>query len=196
TWPSRMQTLGPEELAYVEKVRRATRRFGDRLGEDVEGALQAVRNASHFDVEAPTVSTRREVALVKAGVKRLSSWYMRYLSAQLEAFGATLVRMGEALSSRTGRLEERADQLEANLTVLGQRLGRIERGGATRPSRPRASSGHEAPASEAPAGGSGSGVGTGKRQRSGRAAAAPPAREPGGQRTQGTPDKPRRAHAS
>ena len=136
-----MQVLEADDLAYVEKVRRATRRLGDRIGEDIQGALQDLRHAAHFDVEPPIVSARREVALVKSGVKRLSSWYMRYLSAQLDAFAATLVRLGETLSARTDRLEERSDQLEGGLEALAKRVARLERTEGRTP-RPAATSRH------------------------------------------------------
>jgi hypothetical protein len=128
TWPSRMQSLGSEELAYVEMVRRALKRFGDRAGEDIQNALHAVRDASHFNVEVPTDSTRREVALVKTGVKKLLAWYMRFLSAQLDSFGSRVVRMSETLVARTDRLESRADDMEAHVAVLDKRVRELEEG--------------------------------------------------------------------
>lgn len=117
--------LDPDALVYVERVRQATKRFGER-GNEVADALQALRGLAHFDVEAPTASARREVQLVKTGVKRLSAWYMRYLSAQLDAFAANLLRLGDALVAKTDRLESGSDDLSARMSALEVRIGRLE----------------------------------------------------------------------
>ena len=123
-----MQSLGPQELAYVEKVRQLLRRFGDRAAEDLQAALQSLRQTSHFNVEVPTESSRREWELIKVGVKRLSEWYTRFLAAQLDAFGVSVVRVGETVLARTDRLDDRADDLEARLAVLEQGLAKLEGG--------------------------------------------------------------------
>jgi hypothetical protein len=118
--------LGTDALVYIEQVRRATKRFADQGSDDVRTALEAVRGTSHFNVEAPTSSARREVELMKTGVKRMSAWYMRYLSAQLDAFAADLVRLADALAVRTERLESGSDELIVRLTAVEERLGRLE----------------------------------------------------------------------
>jgi hypothetical protein len=119
--------LGPDDLVYLERVRRATRRLRERRDTgDVQAALQAVKGSAHFDVEVPTSSARREVEFVKTGVKRLSVFYMRYLSAQLDAFAANLVRLGDSLAAKTDGLDLGADELAARLNALEQRLTRLE----------------------------------------------------------------------
>jgi hypothetical protein len=133
--------LGPEALVYIEKVRQATARLSARevAPQDIRQALQALRDVATFDVEVPTTSPRREVQLVKTGVKRLSAWYMRYLSAQLNAFGASIVSLGDALASRTERLEANTDQMAARLGAVEERLRRLETGSSPKPG-PAASS--------------------------------------------------------
>ena len=124
--------LGAAALVYIEKVRRATKHFGEHGGEDVRGVLQAVRGRADFDVEAPPSSARRDVALVKTGVKRVIVWYMRYLSAQLDAFAGDLVRLGEALAVKTERLDDGSDEVAAHLRAIDERLSRLEAGVAPR----------------------------------------------------------------
>jgi len=125
--------IQPDALAYVERVRHATRWFTERGSEDVQGALHALRGTAHFDVEAP-VAGRREVQLVKAGVKRLSSWYLHYLSAQLDAFGANLLRLGDSLSAKAERLEHTSYELSARIGALEERVRYLE--ASSRPAGP------------------------------------------------------------
>jgi hypothetical protein len=120
--------LGPEELMYIQKARRAARRFTDAGGGDIEGALEAVKGTAHFDVEVPTASKHREWELVKTGVKRLSVWYMRYLAAQLDDFAANVVHLADALVATTERLESGADELEVRLSAVEERLRQLEAG--------------------------------------------------------------------
>jgi hypothetical protein len=138
--PSALAYIEPDALVYIEKVRQATGRLGARelAPEDIRQALQAARGVAQFDVEAPITSPRREVQLVKNGVKRLSAWYMRYLSGQLNAFGASVVSLGEALANRTERLEASSDEMAARLGAVEARLGRLEAGAAPMALQPSA----------------------------------------------------------
>lgn len=125
---SRRPDFGAEALVYIEKVRKATKRLRayETNPEDVRGALQRVREVSGFNVEVPVLSARREVQLVKTGVKRLSGWYLGYLAAQLNAFAATVVRLGETLASRVEDLERSNDELTARVGAVEARLSRLE----------------------------------------------------------------------
>lgn len=120
--------LGPDELVYLEKVRHAMRRLSSRDAEpdNIALAAQAVRDLSVFDPGVPTASRRRELELVKTGLKRLMAFYIRYLVGQLNAFGANVARMGEALVVRTERLEATADDLVARMGAAEERLARLE----------------------------------------------------------------------
>ncbi|HUC14691.1 MAG TPA: hypothetical protein VMS00_09595 [Acidimicrobiales bacterium] len=121
--------LSPEALLYIEKVRQTTKRLSARepAPEDLSGAVQAVRNVATFDVEVPVTSRRRELELVKTGVKRLSLWYMRYLAEQLNAFGKSVADLGDALAKRTDALVSVSDELSVRLGALEERLKRLER---------------------------------------------------------------------
>lgn len=121
-------SLEPDNIVYIEKVRLATRALSSWKTdpEDVRQALQDVRGVSSFDVEVPTEHARREVQYLKTGVKRLLSWYLRYLSGQLNTFGTSVVRLGETLAARTERLESGAEELAARLGIVEERLRRLE----------------------------------------------------------------------
>lgn len=120
--------LGPGELVYIEKVRQAMRRLASQAPEpqSIRQAVQTVRDLSTFDVEVPTASRRKEFEYVKTGIKRLSVWYMRYLAAQLNAFANSVTQMGDALATRTEKLEAASDDVLARLAAAEERLGRLE----------------------------------------------------------------------
>ncbi len=142
----RRPDFGADALVYIEKVRKATRRLRayETNPEDVRGALQSVRTVASFNVEVPVLSARREVQLVKTGVKRLSGWYLGYLAAQLNAFAATVVRLGETMASRVEDLERNGDEMAARLGAIEARLNRLEpKTAATTP--PKRSARRDAP---------------------------------------------------
>lgn len=118
----------PGTLAYLERVRRATRRLSspDLPVGDVRAAIGATADAAAFNVDAPTASARPEGRLAKQAVKRAVRWYMRYLSEQLADFGRAVLRTAEALADRVELLEGLAHQQEAHLAALERRLAEVE----------------------------------------------------------------------
>ncbi len=120
--------LSPEAFLYIEKVRQTTKRLSarERAPDDLSGAVQGVRDVATFDVEVPVASRRRELELVKTGVKRLSVWYMRYLAEQLNAFGKSVSDLGESLAKRTDELASVSDGLAVRLGAVEERLKRLE----------------------------------------------------------------------
>ena len=124
----RAPDLGPATLVYIEKVRQATRRLRARESkpDNVREALDALRGVSTFDVEVPTASQRREWEYVKIAIKRLTSWYFRFLAAQLNLFGAHVLNVGDTLAARTDGLESASDELAVRLGAAEERLRRLE----------------------------------------------------------------------
>ena len=120
--------LGPDDLLYLEKVRRAIRRLSHRetSPDDPAQALQVLRDVSRFDFEVPTASNRRELELVKTGVKRALSWYMRYVGVQLNNFSSAAARLGEVMVARSEKLETTATDLEVRVGALEERVRRLE----------------------------------------------------------------------
>ncbi|HTT92664.1 MAG TPA: hypothetical protein VMF65_24125 [Acidimicrobiales bacterium] len=140
----RVPDLGPATLVYIEKVRQATRRLKSReptLGgsgpDTVRVSLDALREVATFDVEVPTASQRREWEFVKIAIKRLTSWYFRFLAAQLNVFGAHVINLGDTLAARTDGLESAADELAVRVGAAEERLRRLEALGEARNSRPK-----------------------------------------------------------
>jgi hypothetical protein len=129
---AKVPDLAPATLVYIEKVRQATRRLKAReptlgAGPDaVRVSLDALREVANFDVEVPTASQHREWQYVKIAIKRLTSWYFRFLAAQLNVFGAHVINLGDTLASRTDGLESAADELAVRLGAAEERLRRLE----------------------------------------------------------------------
>ena len=124
----RVPDLGSATLVYIEKVRQATRRLKARESkpDNVREALDALRGVSTFDVEVPTASQRREWEYVKIAIKRLTSWYFRFLAAQLNLFGAHVLNVGDTLAARADGLESASDELAVRLGAAEERLRRLE----------------------------------------------------------------------
>jgi hypothetical protein len=135
----RVPDFGPAALVYIEKVRQATRRLRARESkpDNVREAIAALREVATFDVEVPTASQRREWEFVKTAIKRLTSWYFRFLAAQLNVFGAHVLTLGDTLAARTEGLESTSDELAVRLGAAEERLRRLEALSDTRPARAR-----------------------------------------------------------
>lgn len=128
--------LGSATLAYIEKVRQATRRLrahdpapdgeGPAGSIAVRTSLEALRHVATFDVEVPTASQRKEWEYIKVTMKRLTSWYFRFLAAQLNVFGAHVINLGDALAARTDGLESTQEELAVRLGAAEERLRRLE----------------------------------------------------------------------
>lgn len=123
----------------------------------IDGAIRAVETAAFINVEAPTSSARRPVALVKTTIKKSTAWYHLHIARQVTALGVQMTRplrmLNEELQSLTERVgrTERAlgratpalDRALAELTspipdpavpavveALGEHRGRVAVGGA------------------------------------------------------------------
>jgi hypothetical protein len=120
--------LTPETLAYLERVLQLTERLSVReVGpDDVEAALEAVRDVAPVDADAPTGSARPEARLLKTGIKRLVAWYMTYLAEQVNDLGFALLRLGETLTARVERSDVRCKEMAARLSQLEEKVRRLE----------------------------------------------------------------------
>jgi len=116
---------------YLERVRRATSRLEARDG--VQGdpriALESLRDVAVIDAEVPTVSSRREVHLLKVVIRRLIGWYLRFLGAQVTVLGQATVRLGTSLVERTEQLGDETAALQRDVAAIEARLEALERGG-------------------------------------------------------------------
>jgi hypothetical protein len=117
---------------YLDKVNRLAGRLGARdVGpEDLNGALEAVRDVATVDVDAPTGSARREGRLVKSAVKRLTSWYLTYLAEQVNDIAYALLRLGEALVAESERTESTSADILRRLQTLEEKVRALSAAGA------------------------------------------------------------------
>ena len=116
---------------YLERVRRATSRLAAREGVlgDPRIALESLRDVAVIDPEVPTVSSRREVRLLKVVIRRLIGWYLRFLGAQVTVLGQATVRLGTSLVERTEQLGDETAGLQRDVAAIQARLEALERGG-------------------------------------------------------------------
>src|ERR1700730_15712616 len=117
-----------EQAVHVDQCRPALTRLSapDDPSGDARACLLAVERSASIDEDAPTASSRASDRLVKHVVKRLTSWYLRYLGAQVTLLGHAIVRFGTAIVERTERLEETTDRLGADVASLEARMDRLE----------------------------------------------------------------------
>jgi hypothetical protein len=125
---ARLAALAP---GYLEQVRTAARRLSlnPSSTSDARAALEAVDEFAIIDLDVPTMSRKPIGRFAKKAVKRLISWYLRYLGAQISALGQSVAHLGTCLLDRTERLEEQAAGLRADVERLKTRIDQMERGG-------------------------------------------------------------------
>jgi hypothetical protein len=113
---------------YLAKIRRATARMGSRdvAADDLRAALLVVEDHASIDLDVPTASSRKAVALTKVAVKRLIGWYLRYVGDQATLLGQAMVRLGSGLVEHTERLEHTTGTLAADVAALSARVERLE----------------------------------------------------------------------
>lgn len=123
---ARLEEIAPGYLAKVRSAAAALAVDADGSVADLGAQLAAVRDAGHFDLDVPTASNTPAGHYLKAGVKRATSWYLRYLTAQFGAFGAAVSAMGEAAAARLARVEDAEVDIVAGLDQLRRRVERLE----------------------------------------------------------------------
>jgi hypothetical protein len=123
----RLEVLAP---GYLARVRRASGRLARRDDSlvDLVTALADVQDAAVFDIDAPTLSRLRIGRLVKLAVRKLTGWYLRYLTQQVAAFAAAVAHLGAMLIDRADRIEEANTAMAADLERLRQRVQHLEDG--------------------------------------------------------------------
>ncbi|HTV12270.1 MAG TPA: hypothetical protein VME20_10460 [Acidimicrobiales bacterium] len=111
---------------YLDKVERLVGRLAAReVGpEDVEGALGAALDVMPVDVDVPTKGGA-EARLLKAGVKRLTRWYFKYLAEQVDDIALALLRLGEVLAARGQRTESATAELARRLEALEHKVAQL-----------------------------------------------------------------------
>ncbi|MHB8190766.1 MAG: hypothetical protein ACYDHP_10200 [Ferrimicrobium sp.] len=78
---------------------------------DTETHLRRFEQASFFDIDVPTASRKPGVALVKKTIRRGISWYLNYLTQQLNNASGELINTLDRLNIRLNEVEGRLDQI-------------------------------------------------------------------------------------
>jgi hypothetical protein len=132
---ARLAAMAP---GYLSRVREAAKRLAirDDEGTDIRAALSAIDYLAVIDLDAPTASRIPVARLLKAAVKRLTAWYLRYFGRQLTAFGQAVANLGGILVQRTEQLDQETRSLRGDLESLARRVDRLENLEEEDPRRP------------------------------------------------------------
>lgn len=128
-WSADEARLEGAAPGYLAQVRASAARIGQRGGEttDAKAALEALEELAVVDLDVPTASRYPAARRLKAVVKQLVGWYLRYVGDQVSSFGQAVSHFGTLLEQRTENLEKRSERLEGELGDLAARVERLER---------------------------------------------------------------------
>ena len=107
--------------ASIARIRSVAAKLGATkvMPGDIRHAALLLERQATIDLEVPTASRVPGVHLVKQALKKLMIWYLRFLAAQVSAFGQATARFGVTVASRI-------DELEAEVSELRDRVARLE----------------------------------------------------------------------
>lgn len=74
-------------------------------GDDLDALLEQADRGAFVDVDVPTASRLPAVGLVKKVLRKLMSWYLRYLAQQVSVFASSTVGALKLLGKRVNALE-------------------------------------------------------------------------------------------
>jgi hypothetical protein len=111
--------------ARVARIRAIAAKLGATRVEpgDIRHAALLLERQATIDLQVPTASRVPGVHFVKQALKKLMIWYLRFLAAQVSAFGQATARFGVTVASRIDELDAEVAQLRARV----DRLDRLDR---------------------------------------------------------------------
>lgn len=74
-------------------------------GDDLDALIEQADRGAFVDVDVPTASRVPPVAIVKRVLRKLMSWYLRYLAQQISVFASSAVGALKLLGRRVEQLE-------------------------------------------------------------------------------------------
>lgn len=83
------------------------------LRPSLDRLVTAIEEASFIRIDVPTASTRRPVTLMKVVMRKLLSFWFRYVVDQITSLGITTARTVRALVGRLEEVERRLDLVDA-----------------------------------------------------------------------------------
>jgi hypothetical protein len=112
-------------LAAIEAAAADRRSRPGRLI-DLRRAVGQVEVHVGIDLDVPTSSRLPLGGLLKAAVKRLVGWYLRFVGYQVSALGHAVVNLGNTVAERVERLDTDLVTTREKLEELEQRLVHLE----------------------------------------------------------------------
>jgi hypothetical protein len=127
-----------EEIAAAARAREADPGFpAERIGRirsaaarlaatelaagDVRHAALLLERQADIDLQVPTRSRVPGVEPVKRVVKAMTIWYLRFIAAQVTAFGHAVARFGITVAARLDGIEAEVDELRRRVERLEQK---------------------------------------------------------------------------
>jgi hypothetical protein len=92
-------------------------------GDGLDGAIDAADRAGFINVDVPTASRLPGVSFVKKSLRKLMSWYLRFLAQQVSAFSAAVVGALRLIGVRLDRLEAATPGANPVLADEARRVG-------------------------------------------------------------------------
>ena len=104
----------------IARIRGAASRLAASSIEpgDIRHAALLLERSATIDLQVPTASRVPGVRIVKRVLKKLMIWYLRFLAAQVTAFGQATARFGTTVASRIDELEAEVEELRARVARL------------------------------------------------------------------------------
>jgi len=118
--------------AYLARARTAAARMSvtEGGGDDVRSAALLLEQQAVIDTNVPVASRTPPQRLVKAVIRKMIGWYLRFLGHQVSLLGQAAARFGLVVADRLDRLE--AEQgvervaLTAEIDALKARVAELE----------------------------------------------------------------------
>lgn len=92
-------------------------------GDDFDGILAAAERSSFIDVDVPTASRIAPLGYLKRFLRKLMSWYLRYLAQQVSAFSSSAVTALKVLGRRVDALEASSPATDPRVRGEARHLG-------------------------------------------------------------------------
>lgn len=92
-------------------------------GDGLDGAIDAADRAGFINVDVPTASRLPGMPFVKKALRKLMSWYLRFLAQQVSAFSAAVIGALRLIGVRLDRLEAATPGANPVLADAARRVG-------------------------------------------------------------------------
>ena len=109
----------------IDRIERAVARRGisPAKGDELRRAVGQIEVHVGIDLDVPTASNIPGVSRVKAVIKKLIGWYLRFIGYQLTGLGHAVAGFGTAAADRVDEVDDELAQLRRRVEALEKQLG-------------------------------------------------------------------------